>query len=373
MAEARGQIFDLSSIRIPDSFPERRGLPQGVQVADEAQLIGYDDTTLIYDCFYSHDRRILVAYLPKMLNFAPILESAAFRIDGRRETPKISRTRLFDRLTFPATPVPQCLEIQLGDTTLSCTVQPEMSELFAGQNCLYSIQKDQELTWIRDWAEFHVQEQGATAVLLCDNASTRYRPSDVLNTLGRVTGLKTIAVVNVPYSWGPAKGISKRHGRTKFLQVAMMNAMRDRFLRKARAVLNCDVDELFFRRGPANCFDQAAGPIGFVAMNGEWRFAASTGQPVRHADHWMESPNPPSCAPKYCAAPARGLGRLTWGIHGLEPISRRLIPVSKKFQMIHCRNISNSWKVDRTGSGTTGLTADEGLRRKFQTIFTAQS
>lgn len=371
MAETRGQIFDLSSISIPESFSVRRGLPQGVKVADEAQLSGYDDTTLIYDCFYSHDRKKLVAYLPKMLGFAPMLQRGSFRIDGRRETPKISRTRLFDRLTFSATTAPQHLEIQLGDTTRTLAVQPEMSGLFAGQNCLYSIQKDQDLTWIRDWAEFHVQEQGATAVLLCDNASTRYRSSDVLNALGRVTGLKSIAVVNVPFSWGPTKGISKRHGRTKFLQVAMMNAMRDRFLRKARAVLNCDIDELFFRKGPASCFDQAAGPIGFVAMNGEWRFAASTGQPVRHVDHWMASPNPPSCAPKYCAAPSHGLGRLTWGIHGLEQISRRLMPVSQKFQMIHCRNISNSWKVDRTSSSETSLTADEALRLRLQTIFTA--
>ncbi|KQI72130.1 hypothetical protein AN191_08270 [Loktanella sp. 5RATIMAR09] len=371
MAEARGQVFELSSIKIPESFPERRGLPRGVEVADETQLTRYDDTTLIYDCFYSPDRKQIIAYLPKMLDFAPMLRRATFRVDDRRAKPKISTTRLFDRLIFPAATAPRHLEIHLRDITLTLPVQLEISELFAGQNCLYSIQKDQDLAWIRDWAAFHVQEQGATAVLLCDNASTRYRSMDVFNTLKTVSGLRSVAVVQVPFSWGPTRGITKRHGRTKFLQTAMMNAMRDRFLRKARAVLNCDIDELFLRKGPASCFDQAAGPIGFVAMNGEWRFAASTGQPVRHVDHWMKSQDPPPCAPKYCAAPAHGLGRLTWGIHGLERVSRRLLPVSKEFQMIHCRNISNSWKLDRTNSDETGLIADDDLRRKLQTVFTA--
>ncbi|KQB97150.1 hypothetical protein AL073_08815 [Loktanella sp. 1ANDIMAR09] len=371
MAETRGQIFDLSSIRIPESFSERRGLPRGVEVADEAQLPRYDDTTLIYDCFYSPDRKKIIAYLPKMFNFGPLLRRAVFRVDDRRATPRISRARLFDCLTFPAATAPRHLEIQLRDTTLSLPVQTEISELFAGQNCLYSMQKDQDLAWIRDWAAFHVQEQGATAVLLCDNASTRYRSSDVFNALKTVSGLQSVAVVQVPFSWGPTKGIAKRHGRTKFLQTAMMNAMRDRFLRKARAVLNCDIDELFLRKGPASCFDQAAGPIGFVAMNGEWRFAAATGQPVRHVDHWMISQDPPPCAPKYCAAPAHGLGRLTWGIHGLERVSRRLLPVSRAFQMIHCRNVSNSWKLDRTMSNETGLIADDALRQKLQTVFTA--
>jgi hypothetical protein len=371
MDEPRGQIFELSSVRIPEGFSERRRLPRGVEVADEAELTRYDDTTLIYDCFYSPDRKQIIAYLPKMFNFRPLLQRAIFCVDDRRVTPKISRTRIFDRMTFPATTAPQRLEIQLGDTTLTLAVQPEMSELFAGQNCLYSMQKDQDLAWIRDWAAFHVQEQGATAVLLCDNASTRYRSLEVFNALKTVSGLRSVAVVQVPFSWGPTKGISKRHGRTKFLQTAMMNAMRDRFLRKARAVLNCDIDELFFRKGPVSCFDQAAGPIGFVAMNGEWRFAASTGHAVRHVDHWMISQDPPPCAPKYCAAPAHGLGRLTWGIHGLERVSRRLLPVSRAFQMIHCRNVSNSWKLDRTNSNETGLIADDALRQKLQTVFTA--
>ncbi|MFA8441434.1 hypothetical protein [Yoonia sp.] len=371
MAEAQGGIFNLSSVSIPQTIKTRRGLPHGVQVADQRQMADYDDTTLIYDCFYSAERRQVIAYLPKMLAYTQLIQGAQFSVDNVPVKPTVVKRRLFDRLSFPTAIAPKNLQIQLDGCQLTLPVLLEDTEAFADQNCLYTIQKDQDLNWIGDWADFHVKEQGATAVLICDNGSTRYTPEDVLKMLRSVAGLRAVAVVNVPFSWGPAKGLTRRHGRTKFLQVAMMNAMRDRFLRKARAVLNCDVDELFFRKGTTTCFDKAARPLGFVAMNGEWRFAAPSDRPVRHVDHWMKEANPPSCAPKYCAAPSHGLGRLTWGIHGLEPITRRLMPVSKDFKMVHCRNISNSWKVDRTARTGKTLTPDEDLKERLEEIFKA--
>ena len=53
-------------------------------------------------------------------------------------------------------------------------VRPNCSEIFRGRRVVLAMSRDNELQWIKDWVLFVVRNHGADAVLLYDNASTKY-------------------------------------------------------------------------------------------------------------------------------------------------------------------------------------------------------
>ena len=70
----------------------------------------------------------------------------------------------------------------------------------AGLNVLFTKSKDNHLSWIYDWAKFHVKHHGVTGLLIYDNGSTSYSPEDVMDSVGSIDGLESVVVVRWPFS-----------------------------------------------------------------------------------------------------------------------------------------------------------------------------
>jgi hypothetical protein len=230
---------------------------------------------------------------------------------------------------------------------------------FAGCNVLYTQVKNDNLEWVYDWGCAHQRNHGVNAILVTNNGSTAYTSEELRRVLKRIPHLKVADVLDAPLPYGAHSKYGTGAGATKFLQPALLNLARDRFFEQSRAVLLCDVDELVQSAGTESIFDATVvSRFKYKSFHGVWRYAKLSGASVQHADHILSKPNEQKCASKYCVVPNSLMGRMTWGVHCLEAINRHIFRPANRFQFLHCRQITTSWKFDRNRNGHAGATLD---------------
>lgn len=320
----------------------------------------YDRTTLWYDAFWRDGRVILVC--PSLKNFAPLIRAAEFKLDGRPA--KIARMRHYPRhdvIELKSSVCPAEISASGEGFEVATPVTKADLDRFAGLNTHFTMSLDNDPQWIRDFALFHRRTQGLQAMVLFDNGSTRYPLSAIEEVLQGV-GLADFIIVSAPLPYGRnAKGTQKKH-EAKFLHSALINIARLRFLGRARAVLNADIDELVWTEG-GTVFDKAVNSwAGYAAYSGEWRYPAHDQEPSRahgNHDHICEVPAP--CPRKYCISPRWPLGGLNWDVHRVNGVPFSKLHGRKDVGYLHCARISTEWK------GAPRMTNEMNLRRDPRT------
>ncbi|MEL7216119.1 MAG: glycosyltransferase family 2 protein [Pseudomonadota bacterium] len=203
-------------------------------------------------------------------------------------------------------------EVQLWRKGLLMTqlVAEAETQLFAGRNVLFALIMEQSPEAIADWARVNVAEQGADAVLLM----RRWVPGmdlaaadmAVLSALKGVAGLDVAVVASTEHPIGAANspamtshfhapdgpGKARRDyendlWRAPLSDMSLYDVAQHRFLAEARAVLHCDVADLFPRGDGETVFDAAAASETYLKFQGQrvypWRMDAP--ETPRHADH----------------------------------------------------------------------------------------
>ncbi len=350
-APALGSTVDaresrLAGVVLPPDLGLRRDhvVPPGERGAGFDD--GYDFRTLIYDAVWLPRARRVALIAPKLLNLERVLRDGEVRLDGRvAPVSRILRRRRHDVVLLKAEAAPVELAIAWDGWSAAVAPPPAEAEVFAGRNVLMTVSRDNSLRWIRDWAGYHVREHGADAALFYDNGSRGYGPDDLLGVLSGIAGLAAVRVVRVEAPFGPLAARGAR-SRALFLQNGLWNVGRLRFLRDARAVLPCDVDELVTRRGARSVFDAAAASrVGFVKFRGTWR-AHRLGPDVEplHRDHLYLPDRAGGCPTKYCVAPGGRLRRHSWNTHGVDLLPFSGLFETDEFGYLHCHGISTRWK-----------------------------
>lgn len=330
------------------------------EARDATYLENYDRTTLWYDAFWRDGEVIVIA--PLMKNLAAPVKAAGFQLDGRKVPWRRRRFQRHEVWRMPSPEPPGELRVAGPDWSVASPVSQTAADLFAGRNVILTISKDNELAWIRDFARFYRETQGTEAILFIDNGSQSYGPEDVAATLSE-SGLQAM-VVSAPLPYGAKVTGARNTHRAKFFRPAMLNLARLRFLYRARAVLNIDIDELVWSEG-ASVFDLAAAhPIGFAPFRGRWRAPGpDAGSPPLHRDHVWISDDQRVCPIKYAVAPNRLAGRISWDVHRLErlPFKNRL--VRKDAGYWHCSGVSTGWKQTRRLDLRGGGRIDTDMQR----------
>ncbi|MEQ3624349.1 MAG: hypothetical protein ABNH26_01195 [Celeribacter sp.] len=301
----------------------------------------YDADTLWYDAVRQGDEVWL--FCPKLWDLARLLKRGEITADGLPVRLRgIGRHRRHDvaRLDVPHTA--RSLHIAAEGWSASCPISPDQRDLFAGLNASMHISRDNRLEWIVDWARWHKARHGLQAMVVIDNGSTSYQPADVLAALAPV-GLTRAAVLSLPQPYGPVRS-KQGGGGAKFLQPAALNIVRARFLGRARAVLNADIDELVWSEG-GSVFDAAvASWLGMVSFAGRWTCPPGEAQPpLRHADHVCYRDDRP-CPTKYCIVPQGPLRRLSWDVHRPERFPLGRFTRRDDMGYFHCRGVTTNWK-----------------------------
>lgn len=360
-------IHSLASWRLPEDAPYRRDLPPRAENPAHPGWQLYDDRTLLYGAVAMPGRVRL--YLPRTFNLWPLVAEARVEIDGQAvPLPRRRIYRRFERIDLPwrgaAPAAVRLASPALG--TVDLPVAAGDAAPFEGRRVVYTMLRNERLDWIRDWLLFHQREHGADAALISDNGSTAHTREELLATMRSVPGYAVTEVLDIPLPWGP-RHFEKGVDDGKFLQTTLLNLVRDRFLRGAAGVLNADIDELVVRRGERTAFDIAR-RWGYATFRGSWRYAPPLDRPPRHADHVLLDPADRRCPTKYVYVPASLLGRGCLSVHSLEKVGRDFFKTDA-LHFLHCRGISTSWKIDRTGEGRPGLRPDPFAEAAYARTF----
>jgi hypothetical protein len=234
------------------------------------------------------------------------------------------------------------LTFAADDWVMTVPVRATHHNAFQGRKVLLAISQDNDLNWISDWAEFHARLHGVDAVLMYDNGSTLYGPDDLLGRLKAVPGIAAAAVVVWPYRFGC-------HGRGfdgTYCQYTAIETARRRFLRKARGVLQIDVDELVVSQDGASLFDELErSSMGAILFEGVWieNIRERSDTTFRHRDfRHAGAIHKPT---KWAAIPSMLPDGVQMKNHDFENGFKA--PVSHDLRYRHFRAISTSWKYRR--------------------------
>ena len=361
-------IGKLNSIELPPTDEYRRDYIVPPALRDSDTDHQYDFHTLIYDAFYIPSKRSICLICPKLLNFERLIREGKFSADGKDlRVASIWHFKRYSQVWLRCASKPTLLRFQHGAFDATIPVPQEQWDLFRGLNCAVTKSKDNDLNWIKDWAEFHVRVHGLQGIVFFDNLSSRYEPEDILETFRNVQGLQRAQVISAPFRFG-----CKHQGDTMFLQVSLLNIARLRFCAKAAAVMCTDVDELIKPVPPHGIFAATRrSPLGYLLFRGRWLDAdlIKSGERVRHSDHIYRRQNDRSQMTKFCIDPQGLCGFSHWDIHGAVRGFLKDFLTTSKIEYWHFRQISTSWKYDRSYSNEYDLEvnpeAADVLRKNF--------
>lgn len=326
------------------------------EYCDKNVYQSYDNTTLWYDAFWDAGKVTIIA--PPLMNLKRHLKRSNIFLDEVLvKINRIRRFKYYEVLEIKAPFAPTRLRVEMDGAAIVSAVNRIDHKTFQNKNTILVKSKDNDLTWIRDFCQFHSKTQNAEAILFIDNGSTRYKSDDIFS-VAESAGLQSM-VIDAPLKFGPdIKEASSRYRcRAQFFQHAVLNIARLRFLSCARAVLSIDIDELVWSE-QSNVFDKATrSPFGYVSFRGYWR-NPSTAQagPFRHADHlWGNAQSKPTGKlqpgiTKYVVAPDRLAGRLTWSVHRVGRLPLEHVFERRDCGFWHCSGVSTGWRnADRLG------------------------
>ncbi|WP_125461574.1 MULTISPECIES: hypothetical protein [Rhodomicrobium] len=365
-------IETLTGIRFPASGEFRRDfiVPEAGRCPDA--LDQYDFHTLAYDAFYLPRKRAICLICPKLMNFEQLVRQGKFTSGGDALTvTSIWQYKRFAEVWLKCRERPNHLRFQYGGFDIRILVSEQQTERFRGLNCAVLKSKDNDLHWVRDWADYHVRVHGLQGVVFFDNGSSRYEPAEIDETLRAVPGMERVQVVSAPFSFG-----CKAYSDTMFLQVGILNIARRKYLSQAAGVLCTDLDELIKPIPQATIFSATRrSPLGYLLFRGRWRDLdpGHAGDEVRHSCHVYRSEDDACRQTKYCIDP-RGLFRTShWDVHGAVRGFLKNFMTTDKIEYWHCRQLTTNWKSKRGPCGSERLDFDWEAAGVFSAYFARQA
>jgi hypothetical protein len=346
-------LYTLSSYVLDKEACLQRNFPNDSRGWDSDGWKSYDRNTLIYDTFFDQRQALVRIFMPPPLNFEKDFFKTKFFLNDNIAEPinfsKYKRFCKFD-LRFKEK-VPPVLKFQSSIFgKFNVLVKSTNSSIFKDCKVIYTLQRNQPLDWIKDWMLFHNKIHGANAVLISNNNSDAYTDRQLLDAMKSVPGFKVCKVLTVPLPWGPF-GKYKGIENGKYLQTALLNIVRDRFLQDSYAVLNADIDELVLSNTKKSVFDLAQ-KYGYVSYSGRWVFSNTAPAQPYHKNHVYVMSNSEICPPKYCYKPSSYLGKMALSVHRhsgfLGRFLSKIFARNRDLLYLHCRHISTSWKYDRS-------------------------
>ena len=334
-------VIALNSAVLPADGPKRDHIVEAHYRPDGYDA-GYDFSTFWYDAIW--DGRDVVLTCPRLLNLAGLFKRGELLLDALpAPRARISTHRRHDIVRIKSPLQPARVTLKAGDLELSTPVSAVEAARFRGKNVHVAISKDNDLIWLTDFAHYHMTEHDLHAMTVIDIGSPAYASEAAAEAL-LATGLSYVVILPVPFAYGPF-GLKPFSRRAKFLQTALLNAVRMRYLGQARAVLNCDIDELVWCKS-GSIFDLARKSLlGAVTFPGIWRFPVDGHEGfARHRDHLGLIDEVGICPPKSCIVPSSMLGQRQWDVHGFEQPLLAKLARTHRAGYWHFRAISTNWK-----------------------------
>ena len=164
------------------------------------------------------------------------------------------------------------VRFDLGQEHWELPVGANYAAMLAGRRVLFTMSKDNDVAWIREWALWHTRLHGTDTIILFDNGSQTYGIETIEQELLRVPGLNFVALASWPGRFGRTdQALNVNPFWSHFLQITSMGVVLRRFGASAFGLLNCDIDELAATHSGRSIYDLLAeARRGLVVFRGRW-------------------------------------------------------------------------------------------------------
>lgn len=245
---------DLSSVRLDPKGSLRRGIPR----PPEQRQPGYEDTfdffTLFYDCFRTASGIRFIGPPPiklrNRIDHTEVTNANGTGLVRNRKDIHLSRIHKVFRMDLLGDLDDSHIDLSIpGVGERRVPVGESLFHYFEGKRVLLTMIKFDPLSWVKQWVEFFVRAHGIDAVLIYNNDALDYRSQDIVDQLKPINGLDMVGVIDWGFPYGPGVGPSGVFDST-FAQAGAMEHAMQRLLKRAKCVVNADVDELIFCHQP---------------------------------------------------------------------------------------------------------------------------
>ena len=245
----------------------------------------------------------------------------------------------------------------------SAPLSSSQNNIFADQRVLLTMSKDNQVSWIRDWAKFHREVHGATGLLIYDNNSSSYTAEALLAEISDLP-LESIVVVDWRFKYGP-QGMTSggSYWDSDFCQYGGLEHARYFFLSRSSSFLQCDVDELVLPlKLGASVFEVAEHVQYPIYFPGQWieavdkeNFRPKAVELRRHADFahvHRDGSRRFQASRKYCVSVKNLTQDMQVATHAVKVANNRgeafpSVGVGDEFRYCHFKAITNNWKWTR--------------------------
>ena len=347
----------LSSCELSIDHDAVRMPPRPVVLRHESYEDDFDFTTLFYDCFWNarHDAVILVG--PPSCNLPQDLDLTIYAYpSGAHCERQIMGSASLSRAVAEVPADTTALVFQAGKNAFYVTPQPNLGSLFEDRRVITTINKNNEIQWIRDWIQFYRKKHGCNGVLLYDNESTLYSIADLYDALTEDSAEIPIVIIPWNFKWGVfdfRRSVSYLMADGSYCQKGMLEHARWRFLRDSKSVVNVDIDELVITENGSSVFDIAeTSPTGLIILEGKWveNYPPTTSSTDmrRHKDFGYVERCAAGCEPKWAVVPHKVPDAAQWFVHFIYGMSAS--EPERRAEIRHFKALNTNWSLDRARS-----------------------
>jgi hypothetical protein len=258
-----------------ETNPVRRQIVKPQLPVSTSFLAAFEDRALVYDCFFDAAGKRILLVGPPFYGLETHWRGATIRALPSRRVLKPAFIASISQLLVALDGAPEgttAIGIEIAGETLDLPVRANLATVFAGRRVLFSMNKNNDLDWIRFWARHHARYHGTDTVVLFDNGSSRYGTGELVDALRGVEGIDMVSVPSWPWRFGAKDDRLKVDPFwSHFLQNCSMNVVLRRFAGQAHSILNCDVDELVWTGAGRSIHDMVRASVtGFYTFKGQW-------------------------------------------------------------------------------------------------------
>lgn len=235
------KLLNCNPLILPNHSELYREPPRPHSKMGGDYLTRYDGHTLAVDVFNAGEHVRLIG--PPLLNLRSEIERSRFILDG---IPLNDRVNWYDmhkisRAKIQKTGSVQKLDLEVGRDLLTTSVAGDDLSTFEKSNVVITMNKNNRLENIRDWAYNFAVNHEVDSAIIYDNRSYEYSLTDIVNSLKDVP-LKTVYVIDWPFKFGNTGGKEQIWDSDFGIYMCWEHA-RWRFLQRANAVFISDIDE----------------------------------------------------------------------------------------------------------------------------------
>lgn len=386
--QAQHKIMTPNALIIPENWPIRRINIREEKFIDPTYAQKYDNTSIFYDVFQAGNKVYLIG--PPLLNLAPVIDNCQ-AIDQQGQAIKLTlQTKLLERgqlSWIDLTPELQkkglvSLQFDLANllpsgqnnTCLKVEIGADLNPDFADSKALMTLQLNNKLEWIHDWAKYYQVIHDVDTVFVYDNKSSHYSKEEILQSLTQVEGLKNIIIVAWDYKYGP-QGKPWTGPNTPwdsdFCQIGALQHMRFRFSLQSKGFINADIDELITPLTEINLFEALGqSPQGVIGVEGNTieghksNFNQESAGIPHFYHFWERKTSISGGTRKWIGAPCKWQDEnIQTTAHWVRGISYQADP---RFSIGHFRSINDGWKIKSRAESFTDT--KEALRSDLSLV-----